>query len=167
MDQRIKITKNMLKSSLIELLTDKQLADITITELCKKASINRNTFYSHFDSVHDLYKEMEEQLITDIQSTLTKPHTNKERLYELCKTIEKHTPLFKIAFKNENNYKTINKLFISTRDIFNFNYSKNTYQYIYRESGTTAIIKSWVLNDCIESPKNISDLLHRLNHNTN
>ncbi len=167
MDQRIVVTKSMLKNALILLLNTKQLSSISITELCKKASINRNTFYSHFDSVHDLYNEMEELLIQDIQTTLKKPHSNKERLLELCITIRKHTALFKIAFNNEENYKTINKLFISTRNIFKFTYALNTYQYIYRESGSTAIIKRWVLNDCIESPEKIAKLLYKLNHNSN
>ncbi len=164
MDHRIKLTKLMLKNALLSLMEEKKLTSISITELCKKATINRNTFYSHFDSITDLYNEIEEQLIQEIHTTLIKPYTRKERLYEICKTLKNHISFFKLTFSQDNTHKTINKLLLTARRIFNYDAKNDSHQYIYRESGTTAILKNWVMNDCKDDTEQIALLLYRLNN---
>lgn len=49
-NQRIAITKRLLKESLMRLLQEKELEKINITELCKDAGVNRATFYRHMRS---------------------------------------------------------------------------------------------------------------------
>ena len=58
-DVRILKTKERLRNALLSLLKDKPLDEITISEICNKASVNRNTFYSHYESVKDLQGEIE------------------------------------------------------------------------------------------------------------
>lgn len=166
-DQRVMMTKLMLKDALILLLNKKSLTDISITQLCKEANINRNTFYNHFDNITDLYNEIEAQLINDIVLTLKKRYSSKERLYEICKIIKKHFVFVKLTFSQENKIQTINRLLLKTRSIFSYDYSKNTNIYLFVESGTTAIIKNWVLNDCDESPEKMSLLLSNINNRIN
>ena len=43
-DARVRYTKMMVKSSLLELMQTKPVAKITVTEICEKAGINRATF---------------------------------------------------------------------------------------------------------------------------
>lgn len=62
MDIRIKRTKKMLENALFELMKDKPVEKITPTELCRKATVNRNTFYSHYSSVTELYESIETAL---------------------------------------------------------------------------------------------------------
>jgi len=49
--RRIKRTKNLIKQSLTDLLKERELQDISITELCYIAYINRKTFYNHFPNI--------------------------------------------------------------------------------------------------------------------
>lgn len=52
MDRRKKYTRMVLKESLMELLKNKPISNITIKEICEEADINRSTFYSHlFQSI--------------------------------------------------------------------------------------------------------------------
>lgn len=46
-NQRIAITKGLLKESLLHLLKKKKIDRITITELCQESGINRSTFYRY------------------------------------------------------------------------------------------------------------------------
>ena len=48
-DQRVIITKMMLKEALLKLLHTRQLNKITITDLCRESGINRATFYRHYE----------------------------------------------------------------------------------------------------------------------
>ena len=62
MDKRVIRTRQTLKSTLIELVRDKDFESINIGDLCKKANINRVTFYTHYhdkyELLDDIFKDM-------------------------------------------------------------------------------------------------------------
>ncbi len=57
-DRRIVKTKRSIAIALMQLLAEKPLEDITITELTLKADINRKTFYLHYSSIEDVAEEL-------------------------------------------------------------------------------------------------------------
>ena len=56
-NQRIRLSKAMLKAGLLTLLKEKPLNQISIYELCAASQINRTTFYKYYGSQTDLLKE--------------------------------------------------------------------------------------------------------------
>ena len=64
-DTRIKFTKAMLKNAILDLLSKKNIEDITVKELCEKAEINRSTFYLHYDSPQQLLDQIEDEFIDE------------------------------------------------------------------------------------------------------
>ena len=58
-DLRVSRTKQQLKDALLSILRIKPIGRITVTELCRKAGLNRNTFYSHYRSPVELLDEIE------------------------------------------------------------------------------------------------------------
>lgn len=46
-DRRTRYTKNIIKDTLLELMHQKSFDKITVTELCRKAEINRGTFVTN------------------------------------------------------------------------------------------------------------------------
>ncbi len=52
-------TEKALQKALIDLLKQKSLDHITVTELTKKADIHRGTFYIHYNDVYDLFESIE------------------------------------------------------------------------------------------------------------
>lgn len=72
MDKRIVKSRRNIFESLMTLLTDKPLSEITVTELCKTALINRKTFYTQFSSVFDAFHCLEEQIIETFLDGLQK-----------------------------------------------------------------------------------------------
>ena len=69
-NRRVQQTKTALREALIDLTGEKPLADITVTDLCARADINRSTFYLHYQGVHALLGEIEEQIIARIEEQL-------------------------------------------------------------------------------------------------
>ena len=61
-NQRIAVTKRMLKEGLLRLLRDKELKNIRITELCAESGVNRATFYRHYEMVEDVLYELERDI---------------------------------------------------------------------------------------------------------
>ncbi len=47
-NQRVRLIKALFHNSLINLLKNKMLYEITITELCSEAGLNRSTFYKYY-----------------------------------------------------------------------------------------------------------------------
>lgn len=70
-NRRILYTKNIIKESLIELLETKEIHQVTVTDICKKADINRGTFYSHYKDAFDLLQSMEDELFNQVIVYLT------------------------------------------------------------------------------------------------
>lgn len=65
-NRRILYTKKVIKESLIELLQHKKIHEVTVTDICKKANINRGTFYTHYKDAYDLLKSIEDELFNQI-----------------------------------------------------------------------------------------------------
>ena len=50
-NQRYNETKNKIKGTFLGLLKEKEVNQITVTEICKIANIHRTTFYGHYEEV--------------------------------------------------------------------------------------------------------------------
>lgn len=53
MDRRIKRTRTAVFNAMLDLMVEKDAAKITVLELCKRADINKSTFYLHYKSMDD------------------------------------------------------------------------------------------------------------------
>ena len=77
-DRRVQFTKKMLREALFNLMKDKELSQISITELCKTADVNRNSFYRHYTIPRDILFELEEEVFEKLSVVLRKSHKMDE-----------------------------------------------------------------------------------------
>lgn len=54
---RIKQTRQQLSHALLELMREKQFAQITVNNIAEQASINRTTFYDHYTDKYALFED--------------------------------------------------------------------------------------------------------------
>ena len=71
-DLRVYKTRQSIKLALIELLTKINIADITVTELSLRAMINRKTFYRHYQTVDEVYTDIEKDLTEEVLREFSK-----------------------------------------------------------------------------------------------
>lgn len=71
-DHRTRVTKMLIRRAFTDLLRVKPVQSISIKELCEKAGVNRGTFYAHYASVHDLLKQMEDEMLAEIGEALAR-----------------------------------------------------------------------------------------------
>ena len=55
-------TAQLMNQALIVLLEKKDIEFITVTEITKKAGVNRSTFYLHYENIYELLEETIENL---------------------------------------------------------------------------------------------------------
>ena len=66
-DFRAARTQRHLKEAFFELVQEKPIEKITIRELAEKAEVTRCTFYLHYDSIFDMVKRIEEDMLFDFR----------------------------------------------------------------------------------------------------
>ena len=73
LNRRGQYTRTALREALIDLICEEPLASISVTDICARADINRSTFYLHYQGVHELLGEIENQIIAQIEKHLVRP----------------------------------------------------------------------------------------------
>ena len=69
-DRRIRYTKQVIKDTLLKLLGKNHFAKITVTELCRRAEINRGTFYLHYYDMNDVLDDILDDMLSDTSSVM-------------------------------------------------------------------------------------------------
>ena len=62
-NQRMRLTKLLFKNALITLLQKKTIYQISVTELCDAAELNRSTFYKYYENVRDIVTELQKETL--------------------------------------------------------------------------------------------------------
>ena len=70
-DRRVIKTKRAIKNAFARLLTEKDINDITISDIAAVADINRKTFYNYYSGVHEVIDEIENDIIRHVDEALT------------------------------------------------------------------------------------------------
>ena len=69
-DRRVRRTKAMLRAALTELLKTKPVNEISVTELTRKADVNRGTFYGHYKDIFDMVEQLENEMFQEFNDLL-------------------------------------------------------------------------------------------------
>lgn len=69
-DRRIIKTRKAIRTAFKELVQQKDMSEITISELTKRANITRSTFYMYYDTVDGVRAEIENEIIEDINKNM-------------------------------------------------------------------------------------------------
>ncbi|KXB36886.1 TetR/AcrR family transcriptional regulator [Aerococcus christensenii] len=68
--QRNTLTKEKIKNAFCQLLIDKGMDALTVSDISRLADINRGTFYLHYVDKYDLLKKLEDNIIEDLEVIL-------------------------------------------------------------------------------------------------
>ncbi|WP_404459604.1 TetR/AcrR family transcriptional regulator [Oceanobacillus kapialis] len=77
-DRRIDKTQRALKAALIKLMEEKDIRQITVTEIVKEADVNRGTFYKHYEVKEDLLEATIQDVIESLIQAYRYPYLSKE-----------------------------------------------------------------------------------------
>lgn len=64
-------SRKLINAALADLLQEKPLDKITVTDIVKRAELNRGTFYAHYTDVQDVINHLIEQTLSEILSALS------------------------------------------------------------------------------------------------
>ena len=70
-DRRVRRTRALLRQSLTELMKEKNIRDISVKELTQRADVNRGTFYSHYQDIYDMVRQLEDELFEEFNQVIS------------------------------------------------------------------------------------------------
>ena len=83
-DRRFKKNKKEIRRAFIDLVIEKGYDKLTISEITERADINRMTFYSHYESIEDIFHEFCDDMEADIASAISNEKDfDIDRLFKL------------------------------------------------------------------------------------
>lgn len=84
-DKRVVRTKKAIRGALFRIMENKDIADITISELTAEANVNRRTFYTHYRNITDILTEVETDFVAALKRLADSfdPQNYEESAYKL------------------------------------------------------------------------------------
>jgi AcrR family transcriptional regulator len=79
-DRRVKRTREILQSSLIELMSEGSYDAITIQDIVDRANVGRTTFYLHYNSKDELFLSCHESMVREFRIGLLHPLSKEDLL---------------------------------------------------------------------------------------
>lgn len=76
-NQRRKESQNKIESIFIELLQSKEISQISVTDICKLANVNRSTFYANYLDVYDLADKIKTKLVHEVNNIYLEERTTR------------------------------------------------------------------------------------------
>lgn len=169
--------------SFLELLEEKDFEYITVKEICKKAGVNRSTFYLHYETVADLLSESVEYInkhFLDYMKINSIDFASKlhdcppeelnlitpQYLTPYLSYIKEHKSIFRTTVKNagvlnlDKSYSAMFKYIITPiMDRFKIPQERRNYIMSFYISGLMAIISEWLKDDCKDSIEEVIKII--------
>lgn len=69
-DLRVVKTKKAIRGALAELLSEKDMENITVKEIAERALINRKTFYNYYSGVYQVIDEIDDEIVSSFDAAI-------------------------------------------------------------------------------------------------
>ena len=155
--RRVRMTKRILKDSLLDLMAEKNISHISIKEICDAADVNRSTFYAHYESPYDLLDEIENDIVGETpRINLYKNEPILDELTAFFEYLDKNKDVCRVIYANSGAHsfetKILDKIFGKTEDkpqwITGFDIHKDVHvKMLMSAFGGLAIVEKWIFGE--------------------
>lgn len=157
--RRESVTK--IEKAFMELLQEKELMNITVSDICKITGLNRSTFYANFLDIYDLADKLRDKLESDFSEVFDGSPDQKEGTgaLKMFTHIKENQIFYKTYFKLGYNEKHQILIYDTKRAEQDFKNENLKYHIEFFRNGLNAIIKMWLAGGCVESPEEMAEIL--------
>lgn len=160
-NKRRKDSQDKIERAFANIIQEKNLNEISVTEICKLTKLNRTTFYSNYLDVYDLADKFRKKMELDVKEVYKEERETSHNSNNFLK-------LFNHIKDNQIFYKTYFKLNVTEFPITEYDYNLSSilyqdkhidYHIEFFKAGLNAVILKWLDNDCDESPETINEII--------
>lgn len=169
-DQRVRLTRNLLKNALVQLMQEQHISKISIRALCEVADINRSTFYVHYTDQYDLLNKIEQEVLDNLNKYLGKHDLTDDRpisvqvLTRVLDYVKENVELFKALLSENCDFAFQKDLMelaqvISSQQNQSLDAGTQEYIKIFGLTGTISMLQKWLHGGMYESPAQMSEFI--------
>ena len=157
MDRRKRKTQIALQNSLIDLLSVKEIGNISIRELAEKADVNRSTFYVNYQDIYELLEQLETDLSASLGSLLAEGTISDQQFWEhVLSYLQQEKKLLRLIFCSPSGGKLASTFQAELENHYKLYYQENLKReltsqeesfILYHVAGLTRIIQDWLVAD--------------------
>lgn len=172
-DQRIALTKRLLREGLLRLLSKTDLNKISVTQLCIESGINRATFYRHYEEPRDILNDIKFEIFQEVAAFAEKAASKgdtRKWLELACRYFYEHSDILKILFR----YRTDDDFVLFLNERFNEQYpnliNKGYFTDVdddtmrlgtfYYAGGIYYILRQWITEPINKTPQEVAVLMY-------
>lgn len=171
----MKRARYRLHRALLELLQEKQWNEVTITDLCDKAKVNRSTFYYYYENLFELVQDIEDEKM-EYDWNMIKGHAQDESLEDLLmeylESIRQNYRLHQlylacfpsIAGRSEYRAKIETSIvsYICEHEDVPAGSQEAHYTAGFYVGGILSVVRQWMETECAEKPVVICGILSKI-----
>lgn len=171
-DARVRYTRLIIEQSFLELLREKPVNKITVTELCEKAQINRATFYKHYLDIPDLMEKIEEGLFDQIRESFGSEKIKLQAfLVKMMHYTRENQDRFMALGGDHGDPNLMTKTFqvcyesaypLLAQNLVNLKETEKEMLYGFLSYGAGAVLTWWIKNGMREAPEEVAQLILNL-----
>ena len=161
-NKRKRESMQKIEQVLIEFLQTKELTQISVSDICKKANLNRSTFYANYVDIYELADTIMEKLearVAELHKDEITQGFNSNNYLVLFQHIAQNQIFYRTYFKlgYDEKYKILTYDYELAQKHFGGRLIE--YHMEFFKSGLTRIIKLWLQNGCKETPEEMFEVI--------
>ena len=156
-NKRRRESQKKMESAFMTLLESQELNQISVTDICKAAGVNRTTFYVNYTDIYALAQAVQKHLEEDVFFLYQEEWEQRRSEHNFLK-------LFRHMYENQLLYKTYFKLGAGSSRFMGYDpreaaayYDNQNIEYHieFFSAGLNAVLKKWLSGGCVETPEEI------------
>jgi AcrR family transcriptional regulator len=184
MDRRQARTKQLLHKTLLELISEKGMEGVTVTDIATRADINRGTFYLHYRDVPDMLEQMKDEVFNQIQkafvqldmrevlkyANLEKPYPTSVMIFE---ELARHADFLKVMLgpKGDLSFAIRLRQYMATNIFEKLNYLQpneenflipRDYLIAYMSSANIGLVMHWLESGMTQTPHQMGMIMRQI-----
>lgn len=161
-NKRKRASREKIERVFVELLQTKELDQLSVSDICKRAELNRTTFYANYVDIYDLADTVRASLennLSELYSSEISQGYNSNDFLPLFRHIRENPLFYRTYFKlgYDSNYTILRYDAALAEEHFEGRFID--YHMEFFKSGITAIIKKWLKNNCQETPEEMMEII--------
>ncbi len=160
-NKRRQATRERIEKVFIELLQNKEISQIMVSDICKITGYNRSTFYANYIDIYDLADTIRNKLEADINRLYGEDAINtigNDYLKLFCH-IKENQLFYNTYFKLGYDSKQTVDLGLLTQENKVFPEEEMEYHIEFHKAGLNAVIKKWLASGCDKTPETMVKIL--------
>lgn len=172
-DRRVQKTKSALYEALIHLLHTQNVMEVSVSNLCELANVNRSSFYKYYSMPADILREREAQIFENFYKRWQKGNASSVRdaiLHQLY-AVQKEQEFCRLMFSPNGLPGFLESLALGLQKQCVENFQKQNpdlttsqaeYLFLFWAKGAQGVIEQWAKNGCIQSPEEVADMVSQV-----